>query len=275
VVAQALPIREPVRCPVCGSHPTPFAQDYQGFSLARCGGCALELHSPRPPFDDLTAAVYGEDYFGESDGPAELENFRRQLSRIERLAGGRARILDVGCGAGGFLRLAKTLGWRTYGSDVRIYPEARSCGAQLWEGTLKQIDFGAERFEAIRYNHVLEHTPDPVAELRRAAALLAPGGVVMVSVPNLSGLSARIKSLQSRLGIKRRRWHHYGALHHLWYFRPRTLRAVAQAAGLSVALWETPVWAKAERPHWATRALRWTLEPARAASILDGYLKVA
>ena len=93
----------------------------------------------------------------------------------------------------------------------------------------------------MRFNHVLEHTRNPLDELRRARELIRPGGLLLIGVPNLAGLSVRMKSWQSRLRLKTKCWRHYAALHHLWFFTPETLQLVATSAGFEIVRWETPV----------------------------------
>ena len=86
---------------------------------------------------------------------------------------------------------------------------ARATGTRVWEGELPTIDFGDARVDVVRFNHVLEHTRDPLLELRRARQLVAPGGILLVGVPNLAGLSTLLKSWQSRLRLKGKPWKHY------------------------------------------------------------------
>ena len=110
-VEQALTEREPVRCPLCEIEPVRFATDHQGFHLARCPRCGLEFQSPRPPFAKLAEWVYEREYGDLADAAGELTpekqaRFGRQLERIEALTGKRGALLDVGCGAGAFLRAA-------------------------------------------------------------------------------------------------------------------------------------------------------------------------
>jgi 2-polyprenyl-3-methyl-5-hydroxy-6-metoxy-1,4-benzoquinol methylase len=182
-------------------------------------------------------------------------------------------MLDVGCGAGAFMRFASDRGWSVEGTDVTVTGDAREVGGRIWEGQLPAIDFGDERFDVVRFNHVLEHTPDPLAELRRARALLTIGGILLIGVPNMAGASIRVKSWQSRLGLKRRAWKHYGALHHLWFFTPSTLGQLVETADFTVERWETPVAGRAGRSAAATALIRPTLEILRVGGVLDLYAR--
>ena len=276
-VEAALPDREPVDCPLCGREPRPFGVDFQGLHLARCGVCGLEFQHPRPVFEQLAAAVYTSDYH-----PAGHENvdgcrqrtFARQMRRLESYIRRRpAAVLDVGCGAGAFLGYARSRGWDVGGTDISVTEDARRHGARLWEGQLPEIRFAGARFDAVRLNHVLEHTQEPLRELRQARRLVADDGVLLVGVPNIAGLSIRLKSLQSRLGLKRRRWKHYGALHHLWFFTPATLTALVEAAGFTMAHWETPTEERSRPAAGVSALVRWPLEAVRAGGILDLYAR--
>ncbi len=278
-VEQALPRRENVVCPLCHTPPRLFAVDFQGLHLVRCPTCQLEFQSPRPLFEDLASAVYGSAYHGpeETDvDPARRYQFGRQLRWLERWGsdGGR-RVLDVGCGAAAFIPFAQGAGWVVEGTDVVVTDAARATGARMWEGQLPSIAFGDECYDVVRFNHVLEHTQDPIAELRAARSRLTKGGLLHVGVPNLAGLSITLKSWQSRLNLKRKSWKHYGALHHLWFFTPQTLARLVEAAGFDVIGWETPVAKLPGRPTWVTTLIRRPVEAARVGGILDLYARRA
>lgn len=275
-VESALAEREPVRCPLCDCEPRPFARDPQGFQLARCPRCRLEFLSPRPILSLLAERVYARHYDDLADAagrltPEKKAHFARQLHRIEHFLGRRGTLLDVGCGAGAFLRYASERGWSAAGTDIQLSAAAQTSGARLWSGQLSAIDFGAERFDAVRFHHVLEHTQNPLTDLRCARRLLRPGGVLYLSVPNLAGLSPRLKSWQSRWGLKGRRWRHYAALHHLWFFTPETLRQMAERAGFTVLARETRLSPRPGRPAALTAFYRWLLEKPHWGSILDLY----
>ena len=267
---------EVVVCPLCGRTPEPFAVDYQGFRLCRCPRCGLEFVTPRLSFEDLAEKVYSDNYFPVREGsnersPEATHYYTRQMSNFERLLGRKGKVLDIGCGNGSFLDFARENGWEIAGSDIKLSDDARSLGCNLAEGRIKNLDLGDERFDLIRLNHVLEHTQEPVEDLKRCRQMLAPGGILFISVPNIAGISPRLKSLQSKLHLKGKRWRHYAAMHHLFFFSPATLKAAVEKAGMKVLEWETPVPRKSHQSALVESVYRTLLESTNSASILDCY----
>jgi 2-polyprenyl-3-methyl-5-hydroxy-6-metoxy-1,4-benzoquinol methylase len=267
---------EHVLCPLCGIAPEPFAIDYQGFTLCRCSRCSLEFVNPRLSYEELAAKVYSDNYFPRRGG-AELRTaeathyYDSQVSQFESMLGEGRRVLDIGCGNGAFLDFARERGWEIAGVDIKLSPDARELGCLLWEGRLQDINFGSSGFDLIRLNHVLEHTQDPVSELKICRELLEPNGILFISVPNIAGLSPRLKSLQSRLMLKSHRWRHYAAMHHLFFFSPDTLKLIVEKAGFRVLKLETPVPKKATQSALAEGFYRTLMERTGKASILDLY----
>jgi 2-polyprenyl-3-methyl-5-hydroxy-6-metoxy-1,4-benzoquinol methylase len=266
---------EDVKCPLCNITPKRFAVDYQGFTLCRCPGCKLKFVSPRLSFEELAEKVYADNYFakrgeGRETSAEELDYYIRQIADFKRLLGTRTKILDIGCGNGAFLDFARGEGFDIAGVDIRLVPDAQDLGCPLWEGQLEEIDFGGEQFDLIRLNHVLEHTQNPLRELEICRELLRPGGILYISVPNMAGISARLKSLQSWWRFKAHRWRHFAAMHHLFFFSPATLRTMIGRSGLKVIYWNTPVPIKAGQTAWQ-RLYRSALERTRMSSILDLY----
>ena len=144
---------------------------------------------------------------------------------------GQGRYLDVGCGSGGALGVAGALGWEVTGVEVdeAAAEKARRFTSEIHVGDVLSAPFAAGRFDVVTAFHVLEHVPDPVAVLRRMLRWLAPGGLLIVEVPNAGGLGAAIFG---------KAWSGLELPRHLSHFSPETLtRAVELAGGRMAWCW--------------------------------------
>jgi 2-polyprenyl-3-methyl-5-hydroxy-6-metoxy-1,4-benzoquinol methylase len=115
------------------------------------------------------------------------------------------RVLDVGCGSGLLgLRLRRQSN-TVWGIDA-AQGIAELAARRLDRFVLADIAnhrhvaelLGEERFEAIVFADILEHLPDPVATLRSYLRFLAPGGRVLISVPNVAVWNIRLGLLLGR-----------------------------------------------------------------------------
>lgn len=111
---------------------------------------------------------------------------------------GLGRVLDVGCAAGGFGALLKAKGKAREVWGIELNAEA----ARRAEGRLDRVLVGdaVERlremprgeFDAVCFTDVLEHLAWPDEALREAVRCLAPGGVVVASLPNIRNITALV-----------------------------------------------------------------------------------
>jgi len=209
--------------------------DARQWNVDRCETCSHGFMNPQPSWDDL-AAYYSDDYgpydpaHGAviSDDEVVAEARRSGEFRHLKIAPG-DRILDVGCGAGFFLRIAARLGAIVQGvepSEVGA-ERARASGLTVFTGGLEDYaaKYAGKPFDIITANHVLEHVPDPVATLSVIKSLLAPGGFVWIAVPNADCRFNR---------ILKGKWHSTDLPYHVMQFVPRSLALAGKRAGLEV-----------------------------------------
>ncbi len=271
-----LTLNEDVMCPLCELPPQHFATDYQGFRLCRCPKCRLEFVSPRADAAQLLKFVYSDSYVPSLAGLADITQEQRiyfdaQLKTLKGFVGKCVSILDVGCGNGAFLYYARSRGWRVAGIDIKLYPDVTKLDCPFWQGSLTEIDAAVNRFEVIRLNHVLEHTQHPLEVIRQCRSLLTQNGVLLIAVPNIKGLSPRIKNFLSRFHLKRHRWRHYAAMHHLYFFSPWTLQTLLERAGFRILWMHTPVPKRPGRSPFLNWFYRAILEPTNTGSNLEIY----
>ena len=150
---------------------------------------------------------------------------------------GRRPILDVGCGSG---RLASTLarqdGYQVIGLDIdrqaaRLAVDLGVPSVVADVSDAARVPFEDGAFDGALLADVIEHTPDPVETLRSVAAVVKPGGFLIISVPNVAFVLSRAQLLLGRFdhvdsGIFDRT--------HLRFFTLRTIGATVRRAGLRI-----------------------------------------
>ena len=152
------------------------------------------------------------------------------------LVGSSKRVLDVGCANGYLAEVLVGHGCKVSGVeyDPVAAEEARKHLETLVVGDLEQLDLVAElgegRFDVIVFGDVLEHLRDPLPVLRQARALLAPGGYVVISIPNIAHGAVRLTLLQGRFDYRP-----LGLLDstHIRFFTRDNLKALLHEAGFA------------------------------------------
>ncbi len=230
-------------CLVCdrpGPFPALFARD--GFTLVRCPACTLVFQDPQPDAAVLGRAYYHDEGFAQALlGDLRATTLERAHEKLAPLraagalpAGG--RLLDVGASSGAWLEVAADHGLRGTGVELgqATAAGARARGLDVRTGTLEEVlpELADERFDLITFWDVLEHLPDPRHELRLARGLLAPGGHVAMTFPNVDGLYPRLtrRLFARRTGV----WEYPELPVHLYDFSPRTARALLAREGFVV-----------------------------------------
>lgn len=169
----------------------------KGHDIVDCRACGFRHAVPLP---DPTAMEreYSETYYaeekptflahaGEDQAWAELAQTDRLEIFETLLPTARRRLLDIGSGPGFFLKTAQTHGWNAKGIEPsrQAAAHARGLGVEVVEGFFNaQTAPTLGRFDVVHLNNVLEHIADPIALLTLARALLEPGGLICVNVPN-------------------------------------------------------------------------------------------
>lgn len=235
----------PEACPICATqlpapaitapdrlHGTPGT-----FAVAVCETCGAGVTLPRVQAREL-ASFYPARYspYEPARGSAAAaaisaaiqswQGWRARrtapLRAVAALAPGRG--LDVGCGRGDLAAMLVKRGWRMVG----VEPAAQACavarerGVEAREGVLASVELEPGNYDAALFRQSLEHTVDPVDDLRRVYAALEPGGIVAISVPNFAGWQSR------RFGAS---WYHLDLPRHRTHFTPRALERALRAAG--------------------------------------------
>src|SRR5205823_1209681 len=206
------------------------------FAVAQCQSCGLCFTNPRPSRQSITS------FYPDSYRPHQTPDARRRRPRPvspgswarprnERLAlpwHGEGRLLDFGCGGGSYLERMARQGWRVTGVDASPAAVNRirnDLGLNAHVGSLPHARLHAESFDVVTMWHSLEHVHDPLDVLRQARRLLAPGGKLVVAVPNIDSLPFRWFG---------HAWYGLDLPRHLTHFSAWTLKLMLQRAGFGV-----------------------------------------
>jgi 2-polyprenyl-3-methyl-5-hydroxy-6-metoxy-1,4-benzoquinol methylase len=136
----------------------------------------------------------------------------------------KAQLLDVGCGDGAFLRVARALGYQARGIefDPAAAALAQRHGFEVFVGGVDDAAVAAGSIEQITLSHVIEHLHHPVNALRLLHDWLAPGGRIWLQTPNIASAGAQ------RYGGA---WRGLEPPRHLVMFNPGALRLALESAG--------------------------------------------
>lgn len=225
------------QCRICGGatqtvgtvHGEYSDRDYQ---LRRCTVCRYAfIANPWTEFD----RIYDERYYA-GEGADPLVDYRFELEAPERtvrwyewcgvsrvvdgLLGGLTdvRWLDFGCGNGGLVRylLEHTRAHACGYDEGAITANAAAIGVPI----VSAAELSGRQFDVVTAIEVLEHTIDPLAELRRIRALLRPGGLLFLTTGNAEPFAARLS-----------KWSYVVPEIHVSFFEPVTLERALRATG--------------------------------------------
>ena len=233
---------EETGCPLCAADTAapvleaPDAGTGLLFAVVRCARCGLTYTNPRP--SERTIGTFYPPGYGPHQRPPGARRPRRARPLWARLSGrpcaerrgvlpwpGTGRLLDFGCGTGGFLKTVADRGWDVTGLDTsrEAVDEARARhGLNALVGTLPHPELRPGSFEVVTMWHSLEHVHRPLDLLREAYRLLVPGGKLIAATPNIASLPYRLFGPA---------WYGLDLPRHLTHFTPATLTAMVQAAG--------------------------------------------
>jgi 2-polyprenyl-3-methyl-5-hydroxy-6-metoxy-1,4-benzoquinol methylase len=222
------------------------------FAVVVCDACGSGRTSPVP--EDLAAAYPAtyQQHTGASVTARVVARAIAHTARGGRLAGAvryvvpdaelggpvapGSRVLDVGAGNGTAVGALLAAGAEAHGvePDGGAVAAARAAGwTTVEQGTLETSPLRGHRWDLVRMFHVLEHVPEPAVTLRAIHGALAPGGRLVVGVPNYSSLGRRVFGPS---------WDGLEVPRHLMHLTPAGLRHLLDDAGFRVqAMRTTPL----------------------------------
>lgn len=206
-------------CVLCGSSRIKPLKGYEHATLAKCQSCGMVFSTANPTLEELENYYSG---YGRNDylSPITVKRYHEILDQFEN-ARKTNRLLDVGCGIGYFLEVAKTRGWEVHGTEYtdKAIEICQAKGITMHKGPLDPANYDAESFDVITSFEVIEHINAPNPEIEHIAKLLRKDGLFYITTPNFNS------TLRYYLGPK---YNVIGWPEHLSYYTPSTLSKLLQ-----------------------------------------------
>lgn len=230
-------------CPVCQSQMFEeylTVKDYtvsqEQFKIVTCKNCGFRFTNPRPDVNEIGEYYKAESYISHTNTSKgliskvyqEVRKFtlKSKLNLINKLSPQKGKLLDVGCGTGMFLNIAKENGWQVNG----IEPDtgARAIAEEINQIKIKEEvlnSFQNETFEVITLWHVLEHIHELNATIDWVKERLSKNGSLIIAVPNHESKDAEIYQEQ---------WAAYDVPRHLYHFSQKTIKELFTKHGFEL-----------------------------------------
>lgn len=230
-------------CECCGNNqfrPVLYRED--GSLIVHCEHCHLEFVNPLPDsaaFQDLyRSEMVGEDpsdgYFSQYifEREKRMKSFSKlyhsRLKFIESFAPNKGDLLDIGCGAGYFIKCALERGWQGHG--LELLPEYVQYAQEtlnlknVQQGSLdNELPFQPQAFDAVTLWDLIEHLRHPLACLEKINAVTKPGGLLIIWTPNVKN-SIFVKD----------QWLSYKINQHIYFFSRNSLQQILKKAGFKI-----------------------------------------
>jgi len=222
----------PAACILCGRSPHYLVHQRGAWRYFQCNDCGVVSLHPRPPVDELLTSydTYLPDQADEiarwekMTGPV-VETAATLVSDHKHSDG--ARLLDIGCGYGFFLKKMAQRGWAVEGIEVsragREYA-TKTLGLSIHSTPLEDMALPKEHLDVVTLFYVIEHVHDPGRMLREVFRILKPGGMVLLRWPHSTPVVKLLGPFANRFDI-------YHTPYHLYDFNPRAMQQLLEKSG--------------------------------------------
>jgi 2-polyprenyl-3-methyl-5-hydroxy-6-metoxy-1,4-benzoquinol methylase len=231
-------------CPVCGTTEWKEAYKIDRWDIDECTVCGFARIDPLP-MPEARHRHYSKEKVIQRNikEKTQQQNFSRAIKRLFSKATKRnkseifynklscclspgAKILDIGCGDGSFLKLAKKKFICT-GIEISEYLAAlagKQSDIKVKAGNFLSTDFADEKYDGITLISLLEHLSDPIQAIKKCFDLMNNNGILLIKTVNYGCLNRR---------IKKEAWTGFRPPDHVIYFTPANLKHLLKKIGFT------------------------------------------
>jgi 2-polyprenyl-3-methyl-5-hydroxy-6-metoxy-1,4-benzoquinol methylase len=205
-------------CCVCGSQNFYKKYEIDPYFIYICKKCktgqSVRINNDVPP-------IYDQTYFDEInkywDRRKEFYKiFEKLISNIS-IYKANGKLLDIGCGIGLLLDVARSKGYSVEGVEISEFAAnfaKEKLGLEVKNCSLEEANYADNLFDIIVINHVMEHLENPKAVLEEINRILKPDGLLVIGVPNFGSYFSY---------IKRTKWYSLQPGSHIWHFNTQSM----------------------------------------------------
>jgi len=227
-----------VNCNLCGLNRTEIIQEAEEpFKVVKCKSCGLVYTNPQPG-RKLIEEHYQKEYYKEwieKQMERRISMWKRRIKEIKEYKSN-GNLLDVGCGIGTFLRLAKEEGFEIFGTEISDYAckyVKDNLKIDVFRGNLEEANFPPVSFDVVTIWHTLEHLPNPKAILKEINRIIKKDGLLVIAAPNLNNFIMKFLYLIVKgkklvlFSDQAKEWHFY-------HFSSQTITSMLKKTGFRV-----------------------------------------
>jgi len=206
-------------CPACGA-----ASRSEASYIAFCEACGHRwLVTSEQDRRAVETGMYTHEYAVYRPDPKFVATATAVTAdELSRRVPPPARVLDVGCGAGEFMLVAKALGYSVEGIDISE-ASAEICRARAGNFLTEEFE---GKFDLITMWDVVEHLREPSSFFERARSLLTDEGYLFTKIPGFGDLSVGLSNRWPRVAGTL-----LGAPSHVQYFDQESLGTLFSRTG--------------------------------------------
>ena len=174
-------------CPICNCTRLSTLSDYKKDYLVKCDKCTFTFSKQIPSKEELVD-YYQNDYDRTNYfSPITRKRYHQLLDAFEKFRQSN-KILDLGCGYGYFLEVAKSRGWEVYGVEIAedAVHTCKEKGINMFHGEVQYCDFQEDTFDVVISIEVIEHLVNPNIIVQTGLKMLRKDGLFYVTTPNFN-----------------------------------------------------------------------------------------
>jgi|YelNatPaOPRAMG01_1025707.scaffolds.fasta_scaffold26679_1 2-polyprenyl-3-methyl-5-hydroxy-6-metoxy-1,4-benzoquinol methylase len=234
------------KCPLCESYNIQDFYIIKGYEIVQCKDCSFVFVKNEIPKEELVN-LYTKTYFhnpawyrldknrylGYDDYIGDKANIRNKFEKVIKVIKrytDNGPLLDIGCGPGLFLELAKERGFTPVkGIDISPYAVdycINTLKLNVQNGDLLDFKFGSRTFNLITMFDVIEHVQNPKEELTEINRILKDNGILAIITPDIDALA--VKLVKSK-------WEEIQRVpEHLVFFSKKTITYILRQTGFEI-----------------------------------------